>query len=70
VDLGPVASDTVQLTLAPGETVGCRFFNEHELYPPVPPPGPTDVPSLSPAALSILMMALSLAGAFLLRKSL
>jgi hypothetical protein len=69
-EVGPVASGAVRLALEPGDTTRCRFSNSWGDLPPVPPPGPTDVPSLSPAALSILMMALSLAGAFLLRKSL
>lgn len=70
--VGPIASGAVRLALGPGDDVTCRFLNTNDQLPLPQPPGgaPTEIPVLSPTGLSVLLMALSLGGAFLLRKTL
>jgi len=67
-EVGPVASGALRFELKPGESVLCRFLNSNPSVPPVPPPGSTAVPALSPTALSLLMMALAVGGALILRR--
>jgi hypothetical protein len=68
-DVGPVASGALEVELGPGQSLSCEFFNHNpEIPPPHPPEPPIEAPMLSPTALSVLLMALAIAGGFLLRK--
>jgi len=70
IEVGPVASGALRFQLGPGEAVLCRFLNSNPSVPPPPPPPPgaSPVPDLSPTALSLLMMALAVGGALILRR--
>lgn len=68
--VGPIASGAVRFALAPGETVLCQFHNRNPEYPPVPAPAIAEVPTLSPTAMSVLFLTLSMAGTLLLRRAL
>jgi hypothetical protein len=65
--VGPVASGALRLALEPGASEACRFHNSRLDPTPPGPPGAPDIPALSPTALSIFLMVLSIAGGMILR---